>query len=130
MYRSVCAAIVLVALALLTVAPASAAEPVVTKRVVAEDDGAAVLVVEVRAADQAIYGVVLADESASVADIVAPKGWAGISSGDRVVFTTVDTPVKAGERAVFRMVTTNKSASLAVTFRDAKRMPVHAKQTI
>lgn len=130
MHRFICASIVVAALAALAVAPASAAEPVVTKRVLTEDEGIAVLAVEVRAADQAIYAVVLSDESASVGEIVAPKGWAGISSGDRVVFATVDTPVRAGEKMVFTMVTTNKSAPLAVTFRDAKRVMVHTKQTI
>ncbi len=129
MYRSLCAVIVVVAFASLAAAPALAAEPVVSKRVMTEDDGTAVLVVEVRAADHAIYGVTLLDESASVTDVVAPKGWAGITSGDRVVFATVDTPVGAGERVVFRVVTSNKTAPLAVTFRDAKSM-IHAKQTI
>jgi hypothetical protein len=129
MYRSICMVIVVVALAALTVAPVWAAEPVVTKRVMTEDNGTAVLVVEVRAADHALYGVNLVDESASVTDIVAPKGWAGITSGDRVVFATVDTPVAAGERVVFRVITTNKSAPLGITFRDAKSL-IHAKQTI
>ena len=118
-----------VALAALVATPSSAAEPVVSKSVITEDDGAAVLVVEIRAADRAIFGVTLVDESASVTDVVAPKGWAGISSGDRVVFATVDTPVKAGERVIFRVVTTNKTAPIGVTFRDAKSM-IHAKQTI
>jgi hypothetical protein len=130
MHRSICATIVLAVLVALAAVPASAAEPVVTKRVLAEDEGTAVLALEVRAADQAIYAVILADESASVADVVAPKGWAGISSGDRVVFATADTPVKAGDKVVFTMVTTNKSAPLAVTFRDVKRVMVHGKQTI
>lgn len=129
MYRSLFASIVVVSLVGLIAAPASAAEPAVSKRVMTEADGTAVLVVEVRAADQAIYGVTLSDESASVTDIVAPKGWAGISSGDRVVFTTVNAPVKAGERVTFRMVTTDKTAPLGVTFRDAKSL-IHGKQTI
>lgn len=129
MFRFVFAAIVVMALMGLVAVPAWTAEPVVSKRVMTEDDGTAVLVVEIRAADRAIYGVTVVDESASVTDVVAPKGWAGISSGDRVVFATVDAPVGAGERVVFRMVTTNKAAPLRVTFRDAKSM-IHAKQTI
>jgi hypothetical protein len=129
MFRCISTIALATALAGLLVAPLSAAEPAVSKRVMTEDDGMTVFVVEVRGADRAIYGMTLLDETGSVMDIVAPKGWAGISSGDRVVFSTVDKPVGAGETVAFRIVTTNKSASLRVTFRDAKSM-IHSKQTI
>lgn len=105
------------------------AEPTVSKSVVTEDDGTAVLIVEVRASNQPIYGITVVDASASVTDLVAPKGWAGISSGDRVVLSTVDTPVAAGGSVVFRLVTTNKAAPLRFTFRDAKSL-IHTGQTI
>jgi len=129
MVRSLFVLTLVIALAGVAAAPVSAAEPVVSKSVMTEDDGTAVLVVEVRAADRDIYGITFVDDSGSVTDIFAPKGWAGITSGDRVVFATTDTPVGAGERVVFKVVTTNKTAPLRVTFRDAKHM-IHTKQTI
>lgn len=129
MYRFGFAIIMIVALGLLLAAPVSAAEPVLAKRVVTEDDGTAVVIVEVRAADRAIYAVTITDDSGSITDIIAPKGWAGITSGDRVVFLTTDTPVGEGKTLAFKMVTTNKSASLNVTFRDSKTL-IHSRQTI
>ena len=105
------------------------AEPTVSKSVATEDDGTVVLIVEVRASNQPIYGITVVDASASVTDLVAPKGWAGISSGDRVVLSTVDKPVEAGGSVVFRLVTTNKAAPLRFTFRDAKSL-IHTGQTI
>lgn len=129
MFRSISTIVLAAALAGLLAAPLLAAEPVVSKRLVTEDDGMAVLILEVRGADHAIYGITLIDETGSVLDVVAPKGWAGISSGDRVLFSTVDTPVGAGKTVAFKIVTSNKSAPFRVTFRDAKSM-VHSKQTI
>jgi hypothetical protein len=129
MYRILSTLVVAAVLAGIVAGPALSAEPVVSKRVMTEDDGTAVLIVEVRAATQAIYGITVADASASVTDIVAPKGWAGISSGDRVVLSTVDKPVEAGGSVVFRLVTTNKEAPLRFSFRDAKSL-IHSGQTI
>jgi len=129
MFRRISAFLLAAALVVSLTATVWAAEPAVSKRLVTEDDGMAVLVLEVRGADQAIYGITLVDETGSVVDIVSPKGWSGISSGDRVLFTTVDTPVGSGERIEFRIVTSNKSAPLRVSFRDAKSM-IHSRQTI
>lgn len=117
------------ALAGIVSGPALSAEPAVSKRVMTEVDGTTVLIVEIQAASQAIYGITVADASASVTDIVAPKGWSGISSGDRVVLSTVDKPIEAGGSVVFRLVTTNKEAPLRFTFRDAKSL-IHSGQTI
>jgi hypothetical protein len=129
MFRILSALVLAAALAGIVAGPALSAEPVVSKRVMTEDDGTAVLIVEVQAATQAIYGITVTDASSSVTDIVAPKGWAGISSGDRVVLSTVDKPVEAGGSVVFRLVTTNKEAPLRFTFRDAKSL-IHSGQTI
>ncbi len=129
MYRSISTLVLAAALVGLVVAPLCAAEPAVSKRLMSEEDGMAVLVLEIHGADRAIFGVTLIDETGSVLDVVAPKGWAGISSGDRVVFSTVDKPVGAGETVAFRIVTSNKSAKLLVSFRDAKSM-IHSRQAI
>lgn len=129
MFRILSALVVAVALAGLVAGPALSAQPAVSKSVMTEDNGTAVLIVEVRAASEPIYGITVVDASASVTDVVAPKGWSGISSGDRVVFSTVDKPVEAGGSVVFRLVTTNKEAPLRFTFRDAKSL-IHSGQTI
>jgi len=129
MIRTISTLVIVASLAVLTTVPAVASEPVVSKRVMTEDNGTAVLVVEISATADAIYGVTLVDETGSVTDVFAPKGWAGISSGDRVLFSTVDSPVEAGATVVFRLVTTNKSAPLRVTFRDAKSL-IYSGQTI
>ena len=110
-------------------APVLAADPVISKSIFAEADGETVLLVQVRAANQEIYGINLVDETGSVTDIVSPKGWVGISSGDRVIFRTGDKPIGAGETVVFRIVTTNKAAPLGLTFRD-KESPIHVNQNI
>lgn len=104
----------------LIVAPAMAADPAVTKSVLGEADGASVVLLRVTAKDRAVYGVTITDASASVEDIIAPEGWIGISSGDRVLFRTTDTPIKTGRTVSFRIVTTNGQADLGVTFRGEK----------
>ena len=129
MFRILSALVLVAALAGIAAGPALSAEPVVSKRVMTEDVGTAVLIVEVKAASEPIYGITVVDASASVTDIVAPKGWSGISSGDRVVLSTVDKPVETGHSVVFRLVTTNKEAPLRFTFRDAKSL-IHTGQTI
>ena len=129
MFRILSTILFVAALAGIAAGPALSAEPAVSKSVMTEDNGTAVLIVEVRAASEPIYGITVVDASASVTDVVAPKGWSGISSGDRVVFSTVDKPVEAGGSVVFRLVTTNKEAPLRFTFRDAKSL-IHTGQTI
>jgi len=129
MSRILSTLVVVAALIALLAGAGLSAEPAVSKRVMTEDDGTAVIVVEVSASDRPIYGITVVDASASVTDIVAPKGWAGISSGDRVVFSTVDKPVEVGGSVVFRLVTSNKAAPLRFTFRDAKSL-IHSGQTI
>jgi hypothetical protein len=129
MFRILSVFVIAAAIAGIVAGPALSAEPVVSKRVMTEDAGTAVLIVEVQAANAAIYGITVLDASASVTDLVAPKGWSGISSGDRVVLSTVDKPVEAGGTLVFRLVTSNKEAPLSFTFRDAKSL-IHSGQTI
>jgi len=129
MSRILSTLVVVAALTALLAGAGLSAEPAVSKRVMTEDDGTAVIVIEVSASDRPIYGITVVDASASVTDIVAPKGWAGISSGDRVVFSTVDKPVEVGGSVVFRLVTSNKAAPLRFTFRDAKSL-IHSGQTI
>ena len=129
MSRILSTLVVVAALIALLAGAGLSAEPAVSKRVMTEDDGTAVIVIEVSASDRPIYGITVVDASASVTDIVAPKGWAGISSGDRVVFSTVDKPVEVGGSVVFRLVTSNKAAPLRFTFRDAKSL-IHSGQTI
>lgn len=100
--------------------PALAADPTVSKSILAADDGGSVVVLTVEAADKAVYGVTISDASASVEDIIAPEGWVGIATDDTIFFRTLDAPITSGKAVSFRVVTKNSGASLAVTFRDLK----------
>ena len=108
------------ALTLLLIQPALAADPSVSKRVLADVGDMGVIVVTVTAADRAVYGITINDASGSIDDINVPDGWAGVASNDKIVFRTVDKPISAGKSASFRIVTGNAQASLTVTFHDAK----------
>jgi hypothetical protein len=110
-------------------APALAADPAASKSVLGEDGGKAVVVVNVTARGQDIYGVTIKDASGSIADIIAPKGWVGISSGRDVIFRTGGSPIKAGSSASFRLYTSNEDAELTVTFRDKKSL-IGARKTL
>jgi hypothetical protein len=76
--------------------PVLAAGPSVSKRVMGEGGGEAVVLVRVIASDQDVYGVTIKDASASITDIAAPKGWVGISSGRDVIFRTGGSQMKGG----------------------------------
>jgi hypothetical protein len=110
------------------VVPAIAADPVVKKSVITEDEGTTALKISVSAANKPIYGITITDDTGSITNIVVPKGWVGISSGDRVILRSGD-PISSGETVAFRILTTNKSAPLGITFRDVKS-PIHSRQTL
>jgi len=125
MKRFVC----ILALVALAAGPVLAASPSATKSVLADDGSSAVVVVRVTAAGNDVYGVTIKDASASIGDIVAPKGWVGISSGRDVIFRTDSNPIKAGASLEFRLSTTNAGAELSVTFRD-NRSAIGSSKTI
>jgi len=120
MKRSIWTIHLAICLAIVLTVPALAAGPNVTKSVAGEGDGSAVVVIRVTATDGAIYGVNIKDASGSINDIIAPKGWVGISSGKDVIFRTGGQPIRTGTSTSFRLVTTNKDASLSVSFRDER----------
>jgi hypothetical protein len=120
MKRLICAFVTLTVLSLVMIAHALAAEPVVSKTVLTGDDGISVVLLNVRASDRTIYGITVSDESGSIEDIVAPKGWVAISSDSEAAFRTGDAPIAGGKTAAFRILTRNTGASLVVRFRDAK----------
>jgi hypothetical protein len=108
----------LIAVAVLVALPVLAADPTVTKSVTSSVDGVSVVVIRVTASGESVYGVNIADASGSIKDIVAPKGWVGISSGSDVMFRTGEKPIRAGSSLVFRLVTTNEQGGLSITFLD------------
>lgn len=110
-------------------APALAADPTASKSLLGEDGGKAVVVVNVTARSQDVYGVTIKDASGSIADIIAPKGWVGISSGRDVIFRTGNSPIKAGSSMSFRLYTSNEDAELTVSFRDQKSL-IGASKTL
>ena len=121
MKRSIWTIHLAVCLALALTIPALAAGPSVTKSVIGESvDGTAVVVIKVTATDGAIYGIDIKDASGSINDIIAPKGWVGITSGKKVIFRTGGKPIRSGASTSFRLVTTNKHAPLSVSFRNER----------
>lgn len=112
--------LVLVTLGMTLAAPATAADPQASKRVMTDADGSSVVLVNVVATSREIYAISINDASSSIEDIVAPNGWVGISSGDRVLFRTGDSPITPGKSVTFRIVTKNSNASLGIVFSDAK----------
>lgn len=121
--------LMILAICVLFATPVLSAEPVVTKSIFAETGAETVLLVKVSGADKTIYGINLEDESGSITDIFAPKGWVGISTGDSVMFRTGDKPIASGSTVIFRIVTSNKAAPLGVTFRD-RDSSIHVDQNI
>ena len=105
---------------LLVSAPAMAADPSVSKTVLTTEGEDAVVILNVTARGRAVYGLTVVDATESVSDIVAPKGWVGIASGDLVTFRTLENPIASGASMAFRIVTKNPQANMSVTFRDAK----------
>ena len=96
MIRSVLA---IAAVAFVTVALASpvlAQAPSVSKRVVVEDNETIVML-SVSAADRSVYGIYVEDATASIRDIKVPKGWVGISSGNVILFRTLEEPITFGD---------------------------------
>ena len=121
--------LLIAAVSLITSAPAMAADPDVSKTVLTSEGGVAVVILSVKARGRSVYGVTITDATESIDDIVAPSGWVGIASGDRVTFRTVDTPIASGASLAFRLVTKNAQAGLSVTFRDAKS-PFGSKKSL
>ncbi len=106
------------AVAIIIAIPALAAGPNATKSVKGSDDGVSVVLIRVTASGDAVYGVTIKDASGSIKDIVAPRGWVGISSGTDVIFRTGEKPIKSGNSLTFRLHTTNEDGSLSISFRD------------
>lgn len=109
--------------------PVLAAEPSATKSVLGSEDGTTVVVIRVTAAGQSVYGVTIKDDSGSIKDIVAPKGWVGITDGTDIIFRTGDKPIRAGSSLTFRLHTTNEDGALSVSFRDLDS-PVGSGKTL
>jgi hypothetical protein len=115
--------------AVLVALPVLAASPNATKSVQGSEDGTAVVLIRVTAANQTVYGVTIKDASGSIKDIVAPKGWVGISSGTDVIFRTGEKPIRAGSSLTFRLHTTNEDGELSVSFRD-ENSPIGSGKTL
>jgi hypothetical protein len=118
MKRSIWTLAMVIVLGALLALPVVAAAPNVTKSVLGTEEGTSVVLIRVTATSDAIYGINVKDVSGSISDIVAPKGWLGISSGTEVLFRTGDKPIKAGTSLTFRIYTSNEGGELSVSFRD------------
>lgn len=109
--------------------PVLAADPSATKTVAGSEEGTSVLLIRVTAANQSVYGVTIKDASGSIKDIVAPKGWVGISSGTDVIFRTGGKPIRAGSSLTFKLHTTNEDGALSISFRD-DNSPIGSGKTL
>jgi hypothetical protein len=121
-------ALVTVAIAFIAALPA-AADPTATKQLVKQNNDSSVFAIEVTASGKTVYSVTITDETGSIIDVIAPKGWVGITSGDRTLFRSNEKPIESGTKAIFKVVTTNSEAPLGVTFRGAKK-PIGGEQSI
>ncbi|MBI4719638.1 MAG: hypothetical protein HY770_00035 [Chitinivibrionia bacterium] len=110
-------------------AASMASGPSVQKSVLAGENGASVILITVSAGNTAIYGVTIEDQSASIEDIVAPKGWSSVASDEKAVFRTGNSPIQSGGSVSFRIVTTNENGALTLIFKDAKTQ-IGGKKTI
>lgn len=119
MKRSLRTVVIAITLGVVIALPVLAAGPGVTKNVLGSENGTSVVLLRVTASNRAIYGVTVKDASGSISDIVAPKGWVGISSGSDVLFRTDSNPIGAGKSLSFRLYTTNDDGELTVHFKDA-----------
>ena len=115
-FATLLALVLCVALAM----PALAADPIVTKRVLANETGGSVIILSVFGTGRDVYGMTINCRGGAIEDIYAPKGWVGVCGGDKAVFATGDEPVTAGESMAFRIVTSDPRADVDVTFRDEK----------
>lgn len=120
--------IALIALMLLAL-PVIAAGPSVHKSVLAGENGTTVILLRVSAGSSAIYGVTIEDESGSIDDVVAPKGWVSIAGDSKAIFRTGDKPIKSGGAISLRIVSTSENPTFGVTFKDAKTQ-IGGKKTI
>lgn len=119
----------LTTLVVLLALPVLAANPNASKKVAGSEDGTALVEIRVTAVGQSVYGVTIKDASGSIEDIIAPKGWVGISSGDHVIFRTGEKPIRSGNSMTFRLFTTNEGGSLSVSYRDDKG-PIGSAQNL
>jgi hypothetical protein len=108
----------IVAVAVLVAVPALAADPKVSRSVSGSEDGISLLEIRITASGESVYAVKIKDESGSIKDILAPKGWVGISSGSDVLFRTGSKPIRSGSSMVFRLKTTNEAGGLSFSFQD------------
>lgn len=114
---------------LILAVPAFAAGPSIHKSVLAGEDGTSVILLRISAGSSAIYGITVEDESGSIDDVIAPKGWCSIASDSKALFRTGDKPIKSGATLSLRIVSTSENVTFGVTFKDAKTQ-IGSKKTI
>jgi hypothetical protein len=108
----------LIALAVLVAVPVVAAGPTVSRSVSGTEDGVSLVEIRITASGESVYAVKIKDASGSIKDILAPKGWVGISSGGDVLFRTGSKPIRSGSSLIFRLKTTNETGGLSFSFLD------------
>ncbi len=100
------------------------------RQIVRDRNGVEVLVVRVTPSGSSVYGVDIVDPSASVSDVVAPKGWVAVAGADRVLFRTGHRPIAPKKTLSFRIYTADPHAPLTIRLRNRKVKPMGAERTI
>lgn len=108
----------LIVVAVLVAMPVLAAGPTVSRSVSGSEDGVSLVELRITASGESVFAVKIKDESGSIKDILAPKGWVGISSGSDVLFRTGSKPIRSGSSLIFRLKTTNETGGLSFSFHD------------
>lgn len=129
MKKNLLASLISILTLLLLAAPILAAGPTVQKSILAGENGTSVILLQVNAGSSSIYGITIEDESGSIDDVIAPKGWCSIASDSKAVFRTGDKPINSGATLSLRIITTSETATFGVTFKDAKTQ-IGSKKTI
>jgi hypothetical protein len=99
-----------------------AAGPRAAQRVLASQGDLQVVEVRVSGGGRSVYGIDLVARSGAIDDVVAPKGWVAIASGDRLVLRTQRKPLKPGQVLRFRVITTGGEPRFVLRYRDGKTL--------
>jgi len=104
--------VVILALSLLFLHPAAnAASAKLSKSVTQTGDGEYMIKLRVTAVGSSIYCLKLVDESASITNIYAPKGWCVVTDNEEFVGRTMKAALKPGKTAEFIIYTSSRDVT-------------------
>lgn len=84
------------------------------------EPGLSVMLLQLKAGNQAVHGFYVEDPTGSVQELVSPNGWSGVTSGELTLFHSLDKPVASGRTLTFKVLTKNPNATLNWYVQDSK----------